>query len=291
MKKLLSGLCVLGLCAAGMVYLNSCAKQAGPLNPSVPLQTASGSPSKNAPMVSAIIAPGTGTGGGGAYAISQSAQVVFTVPMDATSFVKNSTVLLYTANNNNTTDETLYSSYSLSYNAIAKVLTLTPDNNTWGNDQRYHLVITPGVKSLSGVALDGNGNHKAESAEFDSIHYQFTIGAPTAVPYVNISDSTHAPYKHLDCLSTIAQTVAFNGGGGTFNFGDSEGNVQLTYSYITFTVQFNMSLDPSSVTLATASNSSYTVLLTDNNNLVAPATFGVTTTAAAWLIMTPSGSY
>jgi hypothetical protein len=177
MKRLLLMFAIAGLCGTAGLYLASCASQKGPLSPNTTLLGGSSGSSAKLPTAS-LLATGTPA------KVSRTVQVQFTAAMDPSS-LNSSTVQLW----NPTTDglnETSYGFFSLSYDAANRILNISPDPNHnsgfWDDNTYYEIVITTGVRSLSGKPLDSNGNGIAESGEFDNFHASFYTGAPVFTP-------------------------------------------------------------------------------------------------------------
>ncbi|MCK5241266.1 hypothetical protein KAR34_02325 [bacterium] len=229
MKKLLAIALTLGLCGAAAIYLSSCAQLSGPLSPELTLLSAnSQTADKRMPTVGGTTAPGS---------VSDTAKVYFIesgssprMAMDPNT-LNTSTVLVYTQNDDGL-GETLYS-YTVSYNATNKEITITPSGGTWTDDKHYHVVITTGCQSMSNIALDGNGNRIPESETFDNVHFYFSLGSAITAPGYTSANKE---------LQVTARVEANGFGPSTLNFGGSAvGNVRAAYSYVTITVVLSVS--------------------------------------------------
>lgn len=217
MRKLLTGAVLLALCGLTAVYVTSCAKQAGPLSPSLNL-LGSGSDA-DLVQVDGWSAPSS---------VSDTAQVTFDENVDPASLTTN-TVLIYTQNTDNGATETRYTNYSLSYNAQAQLLTIYPTNGLWDNDKAYRVELTTGIRHFSNHSgLDGNNNQIPESATFDNFHLVFNLGAlPVGVP----------GYSNNAYLWVATRN--WNAAGTGSDIDEYEGNIPCSYTYVTLTVQFD----------------------------------------------------
>lgn len=262
MRKLIVSLITLGLLGSGMVYLTSCAKQAGPLSPSVNMLGVSNADNHRLPQVTSWNNPS---------GVSGTAQVIFNIPMDAASFVKGSTVAIFTPDNDQATTESQYTAYSLAYNATSKTLYIIPDNNQWTDNKYYRLVLTTGIRSALGTQFDGNANNIAEDNAFDQKMYQFWIGSPTGVGYV------------LGDLTITGATMDQGAGPASIMSGYYFGDINY-YNYVTFTVTFSSNMDSPGETYPLWGGGnvlpSWVSFRDANGAALTPVYVGMTTTAA-----------
>ncbi len=269
MSKLIRSLMVLGMCGAVAAGLGACAKQAGPLSPSINALGAGSTPNSGDTLrYSTLTTPAN---------VSATAQVVFNVPLNPAS-INASTVLLYTLDASGTT-ETLFTAYTLSYNALSKMIVITPAGGAWANDQRYHLVLTTGLQSVSGRPLDGNSNGLAESSEFDNLHYAFSLGAPVSLNFSTANLNSSVTYSATITDKNGSYSLPFDG--TTFR-----GNLNNYYAYVTVTVTFTVNpANPSDFQMDTSTFFTDAVTLHPNVSLT-----DVTGTVAAPVNVTVTSS-
>ncbi|MEW6516328.1 MAG: Ig-like domain-containing protein [candidate division FCPU426 bacterium] len=240
MKKLLSGLAVVGLAAGAALYLSSCAQQAGPLNPDLKvLNSNSTTTEKTMPQIVTTppmpVLP---------ISVSQTAQISFTKPMNP-STISASTILVYQQSADGLSENLL--NYTVTYNAAAQQATITPNGGVWTNDSRYHIVITTACQSVTGNQLDGNGNGIPEDPTFDNTHLLFTLGTPPT----NYVDPRGYIRTYSSLTVTAGAVTAYLTPGGYV------GGLAAVYNYVTITVGFdftyigyvdpNFAIDQSSV--------------------------------------------
>jgi hypothetical protein len=162
---------------------------------------------------------------------------------------------------------------AFSYDAASKALVIAPSaavNGLWANNKYYRVVMTPGIKSLAGNQLDGNGNGIAESAEFDSGSWAFFTGTPVA-NYLNLFSLR---------LSTLNATFYDNGSGTTttasfVGLGAGLGRINAALP-VTVTAYFNQVLDPSSVYAATTALNANVAFTDSTGAVVAPTSVTLT---------------
>ncbi len=232
MKRLVSQLTVLMVLGAAAGMVASCAKQSGPLSPSIPYLTAANPANGSLPTVT------TGAPSIWPTAVSQTAQVYFSMPMDPASLVAGGTVSVYTMNDDGKS-ETQYPNFTASYNTSNKCLTLTPTGGAWANNKAYHFVFTTGCLSVNGKPLDGNYNKVQESAEFDTMHMFATIGTPLSPGY-GLSDWNNGIQVVGYTVSTIPQ-----GGMSPHPVTGYLGDVNPDAYGVTITVAFSPNAFPS----------------------------------------------
>jgi len=209
----------------GLGLLASCALQQSPVSPSTSLVGQSNSKNMEMPVPATNLNPTTpGT--------SDPVKFSFLIngakgEMNA-STINGSTVKVYYKTSD--TAETQFTTVSVSYNAVLKEGSLTP-TSAWLDNTRYRVLFTTGIQSATGVALDGNGNGIAESAEFDNANRTFNVGTPvTTAAYIT---------KALE-ISSI--NVVHEGGSWDLSTGNVN-SVPVTYGYVTITVNFDAIVD------------------------------------------------
>ncbi len=269
MRKILTGWTMVGLGVALVMGAGGCAKQAGPLSPQAPLMSAETSGNRMLPYLST---------GNWFTNVSDTAEVIFSLPMDPTSF-NAGTVLLYTLDASGVT-ETLYTNYTMVYLAGAQTLRFTPGGGAWATNVRYHAVFTTGIRSINGRPLDGNANGIPESDEFDAVHLTTVLGSPAATPnYTNTASGVRISSAAL-AYNGVSQAVTLT----SPNYLSING----TYTYVTLTAYFavtgasddpNFSMDTSTFfTSATALHPN--VSFTDaSGQPITPVLVSVTSTA------------
>jgi len=218
MKKLWIGMLVLGLCALAGVLVTSCAKQAGPLSPNIPLLGTGNNLNTDLLQVTDVVAPAS---------VSGTVNVFFNRPVDPASVVAGTTALLYTLDDSGTS-ETLYTAYTLSWSVDMKILYVSPVG-AWATNKRYRAELTTGVRSAAGTQLDGNYNGIPEGPQFDNAHATYSYGGPIPTAYNPWPNGIYVTNSYYET----------NAGANSFGFGYNY-SVNNYYSYVTLVVQFAM---------------------------------------------------
>ncbi len=227
MKKIFTGLLMIGLCGMGAVYLISCAKLQSPISPDTSLIGVGNSQAARIPQASIVDTT---------LLTTQTLYVDFDMAMDPASF-NSSTVLVYQMSDTVNTTETQYTGISISYDATLKRLKVGSTAGTGWDDNRYYRVhVTTGVKSAAGQQLDGNKNEIPESSAFDNYNAQFAVGTPVSGIYT------------LSPINIAIAAIEAGGNPPDFTLTSSNvGNVSVAYGYVTITVVFNYDVDQSTI--------------------------------------------
>jgi len=230
MKKIFTGLLMVGLCGVGAVYLISCAKLQSPISPDTSLIGAGNAQAARMPQASLVDST---------LSTSQTLYVDFDMAMDPAS-LNASTVLVYQMSDTVNTTETQYTGISISYDATLKRLKVGSTAG-WDDNRYYRVHLTTGVKSAAGQQLDGNKNEIPESSAFDNYNAQFAVGTPLSGGYT------------LSPINIAIASVEAGGNPPDFSLSSGNvGNVSVAYGYVTITVVFNYDVDQSTIFVNTA---------------------------------------
>ncbi|MBN1595877.1 Ig-like domain-containing protein [candidate division FCPU426 bacterium] len=259
------------------MYLNSCAQLSGPLSPDVAnLSAGSQSADRRLPAATVAQVPAS---------LSQTAKVYFyesgSTPRMAMNpaTLNTGTVLVYSVDDS-ALSETQYTAITLSYNASNKELTIAPAAGTlWTDNKVYHVVITTGAQSMSGIQLDGNANRIPEGPEFDNFQFEFQLGAPTIPGYTLSTNAVQA-----------TASIEANGYANSLPFSSSvyRGNIPAYYSHVTITVTFGLASGTADPNMAYDINSFYNggalhpnvEIIDANGTIITPASTAYSTTGA-----------
>ncbi len=224
MKKIFTGLLMIGLCGMGAVYLISCAKLQSPISPDTSLIGVGNAQAARMPQASLVDST---------LSTSQTLYVDFDMAMDPAS-LNASTVLVYQMSDTVNTTETQYTGISISYDATLKRLKVGSTAG-WDDNRYYRVYLTTGVKSAAGQQLDGNKNEIPESSAFDNYNAQFAVGTPLSGIYT------------LSPINIFQASIDAGGVTDPSLTSGNVGNVSVAYGYVTITVVFNYDVDQSTI--------------------------------------------